>query len=66
MTSREWTIALFGVIALSVVCLHLIGRRAGSPIQSLGQLATMGMSTRAGRLVTMACWVWVGWHLFVR
>lgn len=66
MTSREWTIAILGIIALCVAVLDLLGRRADSPIPSLGQLCTSLMATRTGRLVAMLGWVWVGWHFFAR
>lgn len=66
MSSRDFSIAGFIGIAVAILLLHLWGRRDGSVVPSLGQLFTEVLASTAGRVLAMACWLWVGWHLFAR
>ena len=40
----------------------LVSRR----IPSIGQVASLIASRTTGRVLLLAGWLWVGWHLFVR
>jgi hypothetical protein len=61
--TRLLTVLAFTGIGLAAAG---IGRRHGSQVPTLGELATLAMRSRTGRLITIACWVWVGWHFFGR
>ncbi|HYT10463.1 MAG TPA: DUF6186 family protein [Mycobacteriales bacterium] len=61
--TRALSVAAFACIGLSVL---LLGRRHGSPVPPLGDMLTLAVRSRTGRAITLACWVWVGWHVFGR
>jgi hypothetical protein len=63
--SRTTTLAGYCVIAAMLLGLQVasvVTRR----MPSVGQLASVIASRRAGRWLLLAGWFWVGWHLFVR
>jgi hypothetical protein len=45
---------------------ELFSRRAGSRWTSLGDVVARLGSRRAGRLVLLVLWAFVGWHVFAR
>ena len=61
--SRLLTVLAFATIGLAVAG---IGRWPGSRVPTLGEVATLAMRHRTGRMITMACWIWIGWHFFGR
>ena len=63
--SRTTTLVGYCVIAATLLGCQLAS--AVSPrIPSIGQVASVIASRRAGRWLLLAGWLWVGWHLFVR
>ena len=66
MSSRAITLALFAVIFLTALGVHLWGTRPGSPVPSAGRGLSWAMSTRTGRVVALLSWCWIGWHFFGR
>ena len=60
------TIAGFGLIIACMVALELLGRRPGSRTPTLGQWLGFLMRPKAGRLLVLLGWLWLGWHYFAR
>lgn len=63
--SRTTTLVGYCFIAAALLgcqLASLVSRR----IPSIGEIASLIASRRAGRWVLLAGWLWVGWHLFVR
>jgi len=58
-------IGFAGVIAILFV-LEYLGRRKNSAIPTLGQFLGFAMRPRAGRLLILLGWLWLGWHFFSR
>lgn len=53
--------------ALAVVALALeVAARRGFAIVGMLELTVRFASRRAGRLLLLAAWAWIGWHLFAR
>jgi hypothetical protein len=63
--SRAATLWGYALLAVAVVAYQVAG-------VVLGRTATLGQALRrvtrvpAGRAVLLACWLWAGWHTFVR
>lgn len=66
MTSRAITIAGFAVVIVALVTLEILGRRNNSPIPKLGEVLGYAMRPKAGRLLILVGWLWLGWHFFAR
>ncbi len=66
MTPRDAIIAGFAVILALVVAADLLARRPGSRVQPLSVVLTAVLRTRAGRVVVLAAWLWLGWHFLAR
>ena len=63
--SRTATLAGYCVIAALFLACQLAS--LVSPwMPSIGQVASLIASRRAGRWLLLAAWLWSGWHLFVR
>ena len=63
--SRTTTLVGYCVIAailLGCQVASVVTRR----IPTVGQVASLIASHRAGRWLLLTGWLWVGWHLFVR
>ncbi|MGO9558561.1 MAG: DUF6186 family protein [Acidimicrobiales bacterium] len=52
-------------IAVMAVIVEVVARRGGSYAR-IGELGRLVTSRRLGRLVLVACWAFIGWHLFAR
>jgi len=66
MVTRVLTIAGFAAIILALFVLEFLGRRKGSRIPTLGEWLGYVMRPRAGRLLILLGWLWLGWHYFSR
>jgi hypothetical protein len=62
--SRLVTIVGFVVLALAAVALDVRGRRHPDRGATLGATLTAIARSRSGRLVLVAAWWWLGWHVF--
>ena len=63
--SRTATLVGYCVIAVAFIGCQLASR-VSRRVPSIGQVASLMASRRAGRWLLLAGWLWVGWHLFVR
>jgi hypothetical protein len=66
MVTRVLTIAGFAAVILALLALEFLGRRTHSRIPTLGQWLGYVMRPRAGRLLILLGWLWIGWHYFSR
>ena len=63
--SSTATLVGYCVIAAALLACQVtsvVSRR----VPSIGQMASLVASRRAGRWLLLAGWLWMGWHLFVR
>jgi hypothetical protein len=70
-TTRLLVICGFVLVAGLVGLLEWLGRREGSPVPTLGEVAGFVMRYEVGRLpvgriAILGFWWWVGWHFFAR
>lgn len=63
--SRTITLAGYCLFAAALAGLQLTSLVSGRT-PTIGQVASMIASRRSGRLLLLAGWLWLGWHLFVR
>ena len=63
--SRDLIVAGYLVIAAAAVALGIIARLTNR-VPTLGEAVTSINTTRGGRWVLIAAWLWAGWHFFVR
>jgi hypothetical protein len=66
MVTRVLTILGFAAVIAALAVLELLGRREGSRIPTLGEWLGYVMRSRAGRLLILLGWLWLGWHYFSR
>ena len=66
MIYRVITVIGFAVVILALFVLEYLGRRKNSSIPTLGELLGYAMRPRAGRLLILLGWLWLGWHFFSR
>ena len=66
MTTRVITIAGFCFVIIVLVALELIGRRRTTRVPTLGEWLGYLMRARAGRVLILLGWLWLGWHYFAR
>jgi len=64
--TRVITITGFAAVILTLFVLEFLGRRKDSPIPTLGEWLGYVMRPRAGRLLILLGWLWLGWHYFSR
>jgi hypothetical protein len=63
--SRTVTLLGFVILAAAAVTYQVLGVARREPA-TFGQAVDALLSTRFGRPMVMAAWLWLGWHLFVR
>jgi hypothetical protein len=66
MTTRGMTIIGFVAAIAALVTLEILGRRRIGRIPTLGEWLGFVMRPRAGRVLILAGWLWLGWHFFAR
>jgi hypothetical protein len=66
MVTRVLTILGFAAVIAALAGLELLGRRKGSRVPTLGEWLGYVMRSRAGRLLILLGWLWLGWHYFSR
>ncbi len=66
MTPRAGVIATFAVVLVAVVATDLWARRPGSAVRPLSAALAAVLRSRAGRVVVLAAWLWLGWHFLAR
>jgi Family of unknown function (DUF6186) len=63
--TRPVTLAGYVVLAMAMATYQALGLLSGKTA-TLGQAVATLRRSAAGRVVLLATWLWVGWHLFVR
>jgi Family of unknown function (DUF6186) len=66
VVTRVITIVGFAAVIGALFALEFLARRKGSRIPTLGQWLGYVMRPRAGRLLILLGWLWLGWHYFSR
>ena len=66
MVTRILTVLGFAAVIAALAVLELLGRRKGSRIPTLGEWLGYVVRSRAGRLLILLGWLWLGWHYFSR
>jgi hypothetical protein len=66
MVTRTITIIGFAAVILSLFVLEFLARRKGSRIPTLGEWLGYVMRPKAGRVLILLGWLWLGWHYFSR
>jgi hypothetical protein len=66
MITRVITIIGFACVISAIVTLELVARRPASRIPTIGEWLGFLMRARAGRLLILLGWLWLGWHYFAR
>ena len=65
MTSRAVTLAGYALIATAAVGLEVIARRSGR-LATFADALTTALRHWPCRILLLAGWLWLGWHVFVR
>jgi len=65
VSSRAVTFAGFAAIVAVAVAWELVSALR-FPNMTLGRVVRWAMRARTARLVFLAFWIWLGWHLFAR
>ena len=63
--SRLVTLVGFAVFAAAAVALEIAARRSGQ-VTTFGDLLSVALRRWPVRILLLAGWMWLGWHLFVR
>ena len=66
MTPRAAIMAGFAAILVLVIATDLFARRPGSGVQPLSVALAAALRPRAGRIVVLGAWLWLGWHFLAR
>jgi Family of unknown function (DUF6186) len=62
--TRFVTLLGYALLVVAAVGVEVAARRRGSG--TFGDTLTLILRWRPARLVLLAAWLWLGWHLFVR
>jgi hypothetical protein len=54
------------VLMAAAVVVEVVGRRPGGRGSTLGAIGSAWWSRPAGRILLVAVWAFVGWHVFAR
>ncbi|HEX8860117.1 MAG TPA: DUF6186 family protein [Actinomycetes bacterium] len=54
------------VLGLAMLVAEVVGLFSGGRFPTLGDVLSFLMRSRVGRWFVLICWVWLGWHVFVR
>jgi Family of unknown function (DUF6186) len=66
MVTRVITIIGFVCVISALFTLEFLARRKGSRIPTMGEWLGYLMRSRAGRVLVLLGWLWLGWHYFAR
>jgi uncharacterized protein DUF6186 len=64
--TRAITIVGFVILVTAMIVLEILARRPGSRIPTVGQWLGYLMRMKAGRVLVLLGWWWLGWHYFAR
>ena len=54
------------VVLVSAMVILQVSAVLGGRFPTLGSTLRLVTAGRTGRLIVLAAWLWLGWHLFVR
>ena len=63
MTSRGVTVAVYLMLAGSLLLLELLARREAVAVPRFRELVLRALGTRSAQFGLVLAWWWVGWHL---
>jgi Family of unknown function (DUF6186) len=66
LITRIITVIGFVCLVGTLIALEIIARRPASRIPTVGEWLGYLMRARAGRLLVLLGWLWLGWHYFAR
>jgi hypothetical protein len=66
MVTRIITVTGFAAVILALFVLEFLARRKDSRKPTLGEWLGYVMRPKAGRLLILLGWLWLGWHYFSR
>jgi hypothetical protein len=66
MTVRGLVIGAYAVLALAAAVLGLTGRAGRLGLVPVAAVLDRVRASRVGRLLVVAGWAWLGWHLLAR
>jgi Family of unknown function (DUF6186) len=66
MITRVITVIGFVCLIGALVTLEIVARRPTNRIPTVGEWLGYLMRARAGRLLVLLGWLWLGWHYFAR
>jgi hypothetical protein len=66
VTARALIVAGFAALLVLAVAVDLAARRPGSRFRPLSATLAAALRTRAGRVVVLGAWLWLGWHFLAR
>jgi Family of unknown function (DUF6186) len=66
MITRVITIIGFAFVITALFTLEILARRKTSRIPTMGEWLGYLMRGRAGRILVLLAWLWLGWHYFAR
>jgi hypothetical protein len=66
MITRVITVIGFVCVIGALVSLEIIARRETNRIPTVGEWLGYLMRARAGRVLVLLGWLWLGWHYFAR
>ncbi|MHB1509466.1 MAG: DUF6186 family protein [Acidimicrobiales bacterium] len=66
MPMKAVTLVIWGILLAAALLLEALGRGRTAGLVSAGELIRFVMKARAGRVILVLGWMWLGWHLFAR
>jgi hypothetical protein len=66
MSPRAAVVAGFAALLGLAVAADLLARRRGSRLRPLAVTLAAVLRSRAGRVVVLGAWLWLGWHFLAR
>jgi Family of unknown function (DUF6186) len=66
MITRVITIIGFVCVISGLFTLEFLARRKTTRIPTIGEWLGYIMRSRAGRVLVLLAWLWLGWHYFAR
>jgi hypothetical protein len=66
MNTRTVFLVGYALVGLALLALVALSHRAPSRAATVSELADAAMRRRAGRIVVLVLWWWVGFHVLAR
>ena len=66
MTVRQATLAVWAALGAALAVLQVVSLVSRGSFPGLGALVDRVTRRRAGQVVFVVAWMWLGWHAFAR